>query len=193
MPDSSHSRFEDNALHTTQAPGVALSIVTVINSTDTDTSQTLPSNDNIQTPVRIPNERRQDKFIANGIGFTLTDKHIAQIESLKLGIQINNAIFAIDSLVNNANMNMRLSLNDAVRTYCNQQQNSYNLWLLKVQEFAKKHNITVVNVISILDDVAFFNELHWSSGIKRKFISKFKIELASYIRPQFNGEDNNEI
>ncbi len=193
MPDSSHSRFEDNALYATRAPNIALSIVPTINSTDIDTSQKLPLNDNIQTSVRTPNERRQDKFITNGIGFTLTDKHIAQIESLKLGIQINNAIFAIDSLVNNANVVMRLSLNDAVSSYCNHQQNTYNLWLLKVQEFAKKHNTAVVNVISILDDVAFFNELHWSSGIKRKFISKFKIELASYIRPQFKGEDNNEI
>lgn len=167
MPDSSHSRFEDNALHTTQTPSIALSIVSVINSTDPDTSQTPASNDNVQTSERTPNERRQDKSIANGIGFTLTDKHIAQIESLKLGIQINNAIFAIDSLVNNANMDMRLSLNDAVRTYCNQQQNSYNLWLLKVQEFAKKHNVAVVSIISILDDVARLNELHWALGTKK--------------------------
>lgn len=178
MPDSSHSRFEDNALQATQAPNISLSIVTVINSTDPDTSQKLPSSGDIQTPVRMPNERRQDKFIANGIGFTLTDKHIAQIESLKLGIQINNAIFAIDSLVNSANMDMRLSLNDAVRTYCNQQQNSYNLWLLKVQEFAKKHNVAVVSIISVLDDVARFNELHWALGTKKNYVLKFKEESS---------------
>lgn len=180
MPDSSHSRLEDNALHATQVPNIALSTNPGINYTDPDTSQILPSNVNIQTSVRIPNERRQDKFITNKIGFTLTDKHIAQIESLKLGIQINNAIFAIDSLVNNANVDMRLSLNDAVSSYCNHQQNTYNLWLLKVQEFAKKHNIAVVNVISILDDVARFNELHWAVGTKRNYVSKFK-EESNYL------------
>lgn len=182
MPDSAHSRLEDNALHATQTPSIALSIVPVTNSTYPDTSQTPASNDNVQTPERTPNERRQDKFIANGIGFTLTDKHIAQIESLKLGIQINNAIFAIDSLVNNANVAMRLPLNDAVSSYCNHQQNSYNLWLLKVQEFAKKHKVAVVNVISILDDVTHFNELHLALRMKRNYVSRFKDESDDLTR-----------
>jgi hypothetical protein len=177
MSDSSHNKFEDNFQQSIQSPSFTLSIVPAVTYNNPDCSKTSLSNDGGQTTARIPNERRQDKIIAKEINFALTDEHIAQLESLNLDIHINKAIFAIDCLVNAENENSRLSLNEAVYSYCSHQQETYNLWLLKVQEFAKKHNITIVSVISILDDVAIFNELHWSSGMKRRFVSKFKTEF----------------
>lgn len=184
MTNPSFSKFEDKFHHNIPTRDSELSIVPVINLTNHNPAHAPVSNDCVQTKTRTFNERSQDRYIANKINFSLTDKHISQINDLNLGIHISTAILAIDILVNDANAAIRLSLNDAVNFYCTHQQNSYNLWLLKVQEFAKKHDVSVANIISILNDVASFNELHWALGIKRSYVSKFKEENNHPIHQQ---------
>ncbi len=119
---------------------------------------------------------QNSKFMSNHTEIRLTESHQNQIKELGLAIHINNAINSIDGLVNSANVETRLQLDEAVNCYCKNQLNSYKNWLSAVEEFAIKHKASTASAISILDDINTLKEFYWPTGVTSNYINKYSTD-----------------
>lgn len=114
----------------------------------------------------------------------LTASHIHAINALNLNIHLSNAKHGVDSLVNAANIEQRLSIDDAVKQFCKNKLAIYNAWLKQLNDYAEFHGMSLQSAISVINDAGTIQlkALYWPSGFQNDAISKLEFESKELIK-----------